>query len=274
MIPLIQLRGLHDGKFPQLFPLVLWGLWQRNGYTTYPNHPALCPLQTVSNPRNTVEGEMSFIYVGQVVTKRVVFSGSATGTPTAQVYVDGVATGSAVNGSGSGTTWVFAVTVPSADIGDYVTIVASGTVSGVSQQVEIAEGAIVETYALDGATLIQQTPVTLSGTLSGPIVRGDVYATAESRSFIWYTDPLDDATMGWTCEFGGTDESGETWLATGTISEVTIEGEDQWKLEFELDATDTGSLLGKLKWTVCCNSPTSEQITVRRGAGNAVPAYT
>lgn len=217
---------------------------------------------------------MSFLYVGQVVTKRVVFSGSATGTPTAQVYLDGVATGSAVNGTGSGSAWVFAVTVPTADIGDYISIVASATVSGVSQQVEIAEGAIVETYALDGGTLIQQTPVTLSGTLSGPIVRGDVYSATESRSFIWYSDPLDASITNWTCEFGGTDENGNEWLVTGTITEVTVEGEDQWKLEHELDATDTGSLLGKLKWTVCCNSPTSEQITVRRGSGNAVPAYT
>lgn len=87
---------------------------------------------------------MSFLYSTQIVTKRIVFSGTVTGTPTAQLYVNGVASGSPVNGSGSGTTWVFAVTIPSATVGDYIVIEASGVISGVTQYVEIVSGSIVE----------------------------------------------------------------------------------------------------------------------------------
>lgn len=217
---------------------------------------------------------MSFLYVGQLVTKRVVFSGTVTGTPTAQVYVDGVATGSAVNGTGSSATWVFAVTIPTANVGDWVSVVASGTVSTVTQYVTIAEGAIVEIYQLDGGAVTQNTPVTISGSLSGPIVASDDYLDTDERAFIWYVDPYDVATTNWSCSFGGQDESGNDWLVEGTITETTVEGEDKWKLTFEMDTTDTAPLLGKLKYTVLLESPTNDRITVQRGSGNAVASYT
>lgn len=217
---------------------------------------------------------MSFLYVGQVVTKRFVFSGTVTGTPTAQVYVDGVATGSAVNGTGSNATWVFAVTIPTANVGDWVSVVASGTVSTVTQYGTLAEGAIVEIYQLDGGAITQDTPVTTSGSLAGPIVASDDYLDTDERAFIWYVDPYDASTTNWTCSFGGQDEYGNDWLVNGTITATTVSGADKWKLTFELATTDTAPLLGKLKYTVALESPTNDRITVQRGSGNAVASYT
>jgi len=86
---------------------------------------------------------MDTLYTGLVITRRKTFAGSVTGTPTANVYKNGVLVGSPDNGTGSGDTWLFAATVPSGDVGDSIQIEASGVVSGQTQVIVLAEGQLV-----------------------------------------------------------------------------------------------------------------------------------
>ena len=216
---------------------------------------------------------MSFVYEGQTVTKRIEFSGTVTGTPTAQLYVDGVANGSPVNGTGSGAVWVFAVNIPAASVGAWVDAIASGVVSGVTQTVEIVAAPLVEVYSLTAIT--NSSPVADSGTLTGPIVIEDDYLASQERAFVWYINPLDITFATSTAKVGGVDEAGNTWLVTGTMTEVTVDGDPKWKLSFSLDDDDTSVLdVGKARYSVAVYATTGEQITVARGSVQVVRAYT
>jgi hypothetical protein len=235
-----------------------------------------------------------FVYSTQVITKRVVLEGSATGTPTVQQYINGVASGSPINGSGSGAVWVFAATVPAATVGDYYQLTMSATVSGVSIVRDIVSGAVVEvtdeslivdieqdidtvTNLLKGGRVTQVAPVTATGEIVGPIVIGDDYKAASGRSFIWYFEPASFAVGAASCFFGGRAQTGSSWLVQGAVTAVTIDGEPKWKLEFELDQDVTELLQARVyNWSVELRgpSPAFESITQVRGVVRVVAAYT
>jgi hypothetical protein len=85
-----------------------------------------------------------FLYSGQTITPRVRFTGSVTGTPTAQLFVNGSASGSPVNGTGSGAVWVFSVTIPSVSAGAYLEVEVSGVVSTITQTKTVIQASVVE----------------------------------------------------------------------------------------------------------------------------------
>lgn len=85
-----------------------------------------------------------FVYADQELTIRKRFSGTVTGTPNAQIYVNGSASGSPIAGSGSGAEWVFTIAIPAVDVGDTVTVEAAGVVATVTQYLELLKATAVE----------------------------------------------------------------------------------------------------------------------------------
>jgi len=79
---------------------------------------------------------MSIVYTGLVLVFRVRFAGPVTGTPTAQTYINAIASGS-VNGSGASDIWVFTITVPTISEGDSASFEANGVVDGVTQYINL-----------------------------------------------------------------------------------------------------------------------------------------
>jgi hypothetical protein len=238
---------------------------------------------------------MSFVYAGQVITKRVVLEGPATGTPSVQAYINGVASGSPVNGTGSSAEWVFAVTVPAADIGDYYQLTMSATISGVSVTRDVVVGAVVEvtdeslivdieqdiatvTSLLKGGRVTQVSPVSATGEIISPIVIGDDYLDVSGRAFIWYFQPGTFDVANARCFFGGeTTSTNSNWLVEGAVTADTLDGDPVWKLTFELTGQETGALQPRVyNWSVELRgpSPTNEKITRRLGVVRAVRGYT
>lgn len=109
-----------------------------------------------------------FLYTGQVVYPRMRFAGTVTGTPTAQLYVNGVASGSAVNGTGSTDFWVFAVTMPTLVVGNYIEIEVTGTVSGVVQRKIVLQASAVEIVAGGGGGGLDAAGVRAAVGLTSP----------------------------------------------------------------------------------------------------------
>ena len=95
---------------------------------------------------------MSYFVNSQVVRRRVWFSAAVTGTPTAQLYVDNVATGSPVNGTGSGVAWAFSLALP-ADMttGASVQIEAVATVAATTERRQLEHGSVVVLHTQSGA---------------------------------------------------------------------------------------------------------------------------
>lgn len=94
-----------------------------------------------------------FLNPDQQVFLLHMFSGSVTGTPTAQLYVNGVSTGSPVNGSGSGSDWLFTITLPGLDEDDWVEIICSGVVSTITQRSKILQGIVKEVIGLSAEAM-------------------------------------------------------------------------------------------------------------------------
>jgi hypothetical protein len=180
---------------------------------------------------------MSFVYVGQSLVFRKRFSGSVTGTPTAQVYVNGVASGSPVNGTGSGDTWTFTLTVPSSSVGDSVVMEASGVVSAVTQYIELTQATVVEILPI-GSTITVTAPVTSSGVLDSLVI-GDDYKSDASREITFRViEP--DLDIGDTTPYLTLSLAGETVLQVdGTATAITVGSTDYWDIVFELDRADT-----------------------------------
>lgn len=103
-----------------------------------------------------------FFYSAQEVDLRYEFSASVTGTPTAQLYVDGSASGSAVDGTGSGTDWTFSVTMPTLTAGQWVEAFADATISGVSVTPRLIAGSAVAAAATVNANVTQVAGQTAS----------------------------------------------------------------------------------------------------------------
>ncbi len=103
-----------------------------------------------------------FFYSAQEVDLRYEFSASVTGTPTAQLYVDGSASGSAVDGTGSGTDWTFSITMPTLTAGQWVEAFADATISGVSVTPRLIAGSAVAAAATVNANVTQVAGQTAS----------------------------------------------------------------------------------------------------------------
>jgi hypothetical protein len=180
---------------------------------------------------------MSFVYVGQSLVFRKQFSGTVTGTPTAQVYVNGSANGSPVNGSGSGATWTFTMTVPTSSIGDSIMMEASGVVSAVTQYIELVQAAVVEILPI-GDAIQFVSPMTDAGVLSALVI-GDDYMedTGRELSFRILEPELDigDVTSYLTLSLAGT----TVVQVEGTVAAITVSSVDYWDVVFELERADT-----------------------------------
>lgn len=106
------------------------------------------------------------------------------------------------------------------------------------------------------------SPVNQDGSLN-PLVIGDDYLAANSRSIDLFIDPIDGVSAETvTCTFGGMAQHRGDWLVSGTVTAVTIDGNPKWRLRFELDAADTIDCKpGCYAWSATVLSSAGKRIT-------------
>lgn len=97
------------------------------------------------------------------------------------------------------------------------------------------------------------TPVSLNGTINGSIIIGDDYNAANERAFEWEFAAITGFNAGTaTGKFGAKHvnrPNDYSFLVTNGT--VTDEGGGTWKVSFDLDKTDTESLIeGSYDWSV------------------------
>lgn len=117
------------------------------------------------------------------------------------------------------------------------------------------------------ATLSQ--PVSSAGQIVSPIIIGDDYLAALGRAFEWTVDPLPGVVVGdASCKFGGSNGD-DSWLITGTVSEVTVNSETKWKLSFDMTKAVSGDLgAGVYDWSVELLDGSNNEVTRVRNANN------
>lgn len=100
------------------------------------------------------------------------------------------------------------------------------------------------------------------GQIKDPIVIGDDYLATHSNAFVWNVDPLPGVSVGdASCKFGG-EGPGGTWLVTGTVTAVTVEGLPKWQLSFDLPRNATENLTkGVYDWSVEVSDGSSNEVT-------------
>ncbi len=92
---------------------------------------------------------------------------------------------------------------------------------------------------LSSGQVDQSTPVSANGSID-EVVRGDDYLDDSGRAFSWDILPPGGFTIGEaTCFFGGYKKDRGSWLVQGTITAVTIDSVDKWRLKFEPRKSDT-----------------------------------
>jgi hypothetical protein len=131
---------------------------------------------------------------------------------------------------------------------------------------------------LSGGSVTWNSPVTATGKLNGPIVKGDDYLASSSRAFDWFFEPGSFSVGQATCWFGGArqaDPQTSSWKVQGVVSPVTISGQPRWRLRFELTTAVTGLLVCDLhEWSVELRGPSDENITKLFGQVRVVDSYT
>jgi hypothetical protein len=182
----------------------------------------------------------------------------------------GAIIGSAITGVVDGTyTHVWDFDVSAWAVGDYWVLVDG--VSAPNLYVPVKVTATDATYYPTIAELNRETAiaavsgmVTATGTITGPIIIGDDYLDSIGRSFQWTIAALTGFSAGTSvCRFGGRYKT-NTWLVTGTVSDV---GGGNWSLTFDLPRTSTTGLAeGYYEWSVeVANAAGSEFTRVRSG---------
>lgn len=107
---------------------------------------------------------------------------------------------------------------------------------------------------LQSGSAISRSPVATNGKLSGPIFIGDAYLDSHGRAFSWLVSPVAGVSVGTvTCKFGGKSKKcpdNYSFLASGTVSLVTIDSVDYWKMKVDLQSSDTVNLIEDVyNWT-------------------------
>ena len=117
---------------------------------------------------------MAYILRSSTVIRRHWFSGAVTGTPTAQLYVSGVASGGPIAGTGVDDAWVFSVPVSALAFGTSVEIWASGLVGAVTERVKLVDGFIADTTSDLGDPLVGPftRTITVTDSVSGDPIEG------------------------------------------------------------------------------------------------------
>ena len=154
-------------------------------------------------------------------------------------------------------------------VGDYWVLVANVSTPSyyVPVRVTLTEATCYASIAelnRDTAIAAVAAMVTSTGTITGPIVIGDDYLASIGRAFQWTIAALSGFSAGTSvCRFGGRYKT-NTWLVTGTVSDV---GGGNWTLTFDLPRTATTGLAeGYYEWSVeVANAAGSEFTRVRSG---------
>lgn len=107
---------------------------------------------------------------------------------------------------------------------------------------------------LQSGSAVSRSPVATNGKLSGPIFIGDAYLDSHGRAFSWLVSPVAGISIGTvTCKFGAKSKKcpdSYSFLANGTVSLVTIDTVDYWKMKVDLQSTDTVNLIEDVyNWT-------------------------
>lgn len=112
------------------------------------------------------------------------------------------------------------------------------------------------------------TPVTTTGKLN-ELTIGDDYLAVHNRSLKWtVTKPTGFVLGEATAWFGGSRDSSQKWLVSGTI---TDNGDDTLTLEFELPKAKTSGLeAGNYDWSVAIHDANDNQITTVKNGSNGV----
>jgi len=180
---------------------------------------------------------MSYILRSSTVIRRAWFSGVVTGTPTAQLYVSGIASGSPMVGTGADDEWVFSVPVGALAFGTSVEIWAFGLVGAVTERVKLVDGFIADTVEDVGsgdATLVKQDEILAALqasrvlTVASPnvkgdlvLVQGDTYDGIGNPKAQWVVTT--DYTVGWAVAFTIRDENDAViYTTTGTVASATL----------------------------------------------------
>lgn len=180
---------------------------------------------------------MSYILRSSTVIRRHWFSGVVTGTPTAQLYVSGVASGSPLVGTGADDAWVFSVPVGALAFGTSVEIWAVGLVGATTERVKLVDGFIADTVSEVGggdATLVKQDAILAALqasrvlTVASPnikgdlvLVQGDTYDGIGNPKAQWAVTT--DYTSGWAVAFTIRDENDVViYTTTGTVASTVL----------------------------------------------------
>jgi hypothetical protein len=99
-----------------------------------------------------------------------------------------------------------------------------------------------------------RAPVSPTGTIPGPILAGDDYLVSNSRALEWYVDPMEYDLEEYVFSFAAERKGISAWSVIGTSTVETVDGEEKWKLTFELPASVTSDLSsGRHVWSVKSN---------------------
>jgi hypothetical protein len=206
----------------------------------------------------------------------------ASSTPVVQLYsvssrVTGASYGSPVTGtavSGVSTRYVFALgTVAAGDYFGKITSPAGGFVLRVTDsgwdEAETWTELELMTSVNAGGVVTVSSPVNINGEISGPIVIGDDYKSANGRAFSWTADaPTGFVLATSTCKLGF-EIDGVSVVKTGTITDA---GSGDWTFTFDLLKTDTASVSpGWADWSVeCISAGGIEHTIVKSGVAGDV----
>jgi hypothetical protein len=103
---------------------------------------------------------VSYILRSSTVIRRHWFSEAVTGTPTAQLYVGGVASGGPLVGEGTDEEWVFTVPIGVLAFGTSVEIWCAGLVGAKIERARLVDGFIADTVADVGADTVGDWAIT------------------------------------------------------------------------------------------------------------------
>jgi hypothetical protein len=196
-------------------------------------------------------------------------------SPTIRLYNrdTNTAATSAISGTArSPRSTIYDFDIGSPAVGDYDCDIASP--AGFVRLRVLADGYKLcsEWHELDPAVVsgavTASSPVSPTGTINGPLIIGDDYLAANSRSFSWDVTAvtgLSAATA--TCSFGG-DRNGTGWLVSGTVTDL---GSSVWRLTFDLPRASTSALEpGYYAWSVEVKGPTDGAEVTRVRSGTSV----
>lgn len=175
------------------------------------------------------------LYNGQTLTPRKRYAGTVTGTPSVQLYVNGSASGSALNGTADGAEWLFSVALSGLAIGDFVELRDTATVDGAVVTDTLVQGSVVAvlnspgTGAFTASFAVKDdagTPNNLTG-VQVRLVDGATVLAAVSESGVATVKPgpgtytVSATKAGYELDL--TDGSGAGWSLVG--DQLTITGD-------------------------------------------------